>query len=324
MPAAAVPIGASLLAPEVAGALGTTALGASLASTAPWLLPALSGAALSGIGSAVTGGNPLKGALMGGIGGGIGSMINGGSGLSGLFGGGTSPSLEATQGALGGLSNAGEFANAPGINLSLGNAGTAAGSDVASQFAAGAAAPSSSGLFGDGMLGKLAIPVGLAGGAALLDSSMAPKTLGPPMQKHPTNPGNVAPLARQQEAVNPNDYFTSGGNRNFFQDYSMQPRFMAKGGRACYANGGSSSASSMNIPMGIGRRVKGPGTGQSDSIPAMLSDGEFVVSAPVVSALGNGSNDAGAKKLSKMQKGVLQKHYKGKPKKSQALGNYMH
>lgn len=321
MPAAAVPVGASLLAPELAGALGTTALGTTLASSAPWLLPALSGAALSGVGSLLTGGDPLKGALMGGIGGGIGSAINGGGGLSGLFGGGSSPSLEATQGALGSMGGEGALANAPGVNFgSL----EGAGADVASQFASGAAAPASSGLFGSGALGKLAIPVGLAGGAALLDSSMRPKTLGPPMAQHPTNPGEVSPLKRTQRTVDPNDYFTTGGNRDFYQNYSMQPQFYAKDGRASFANGGSSSASSSNIPMGIGRRVKGPGTGQSDSIPAMLSDGEFVVSAPVVSALGNGSNDAGAKKLSKMQKTVIQKHYKGKPKKAGTLGNYMH
>jgi hypothetical protein len=54
-----------------------------------------------------------------------------------------------------------------------------------------------------------------------------------------------------------------------------------------------------------GRMLKGPGDGMSDSIPATignrqparLADGEFVVPADVVSHLGNGSTDAGAKKL---------------------------
>jgi hypothetical protein len=54
-----------------------------------------------------------------------------------------------------------------------------------------------------------------------------------------------------------------------------------------------------------GRMLKGPGDGMSDSIPgviggrqpARLADGEFVVPADVVSHLGNGSTDAGAKKL---------------------------
>jgi hypothetical protein len=45
------------------------------------------------------------------------------------------------------------------------------------------------------------------------------------------------------------------------------------------------------------RFVKGPGDGTSDTVPAMLANGEFVIPADVVSALGNGSNDAGASVL---------------------------
>jgi hypothetical protein len=58
--------------------------------------------------------------------------------------------------------------------------------------------------------------------------------------------------------------------------------------------------------------LKGPGDGMSDSIPASiankqparLADSEFVVPADVVSHLGNGSSDAGAKKLYKMMDNV--------------------
>lgn len=54
-----------------------------------------------------------------------------------------------------------------------------------------------------------------------------------------------------------------------------------------------------------GRLLKGPGDGVSDSIPASignrqparLADGEFVVPARIVSELGNGSTEAGARKL---------------------------
>jgi len=57
-----------------------------------------------------------------------------------------------------------------------------------------------------------------------------------------------------------------------------------------------------------GRLLKGPGDGVSDSIPAQigkhqparLADGEFVVPARIVSELGNGSTDAGARKLYEM------------------------
>jgi hypothetical protein len=61
-----------------------------------------------------------------------------------------------------------------------------------------------------------------------------------------------------------------------------------------------------------GRLLKGPGDGMSDGIPASiadkqparLADGEFVVPADVVSHLGNGSTDAGAKHLYKMMDNV--------------------
>ena len=57
-----------------------------------------------------------------------------------------------------------------------------------------------------------------------------------------------------------------------------------------------------------GRMLKGPGDGMSDDIPASighkqparLADSEFVIPADVVSHLGNGSSDAGAKKLYQM------------------------
>jgi hypothetical protein len=44
-------------------------------------------------------------------------------------------------------------------------------------------------------------------------------------------------------------------------------------------------------------QISGPGTETSDSIPAMLSDGEFVVTAKAVKALGKGDRRAGAKKM---------------------------
>jgi hypothetical protein len=60
------------------------------------------------------------------------------------------------------------------------------------------------------------------------------------------------------------------------------------------------------------RLLKGPGDGMSDNIPATiagkqparLADGEFVIPADVVSHLGNGSTEAGAKKLHKMMNDV--------------------
>jgi hypothetical protein len=79
---------------------------------------------------------------------------------------------------------------------------------------------------------------------------------------------------------------------------------MASGGIAGYAVGGG--IGSLGSYSDGGRLLKGPGDGVSDSIPATigtkqqparLADGEFVIPARIVSELGNGSTDAGAKKL---------------------------
>ena len=43
--------------------------------------------------------------------------------------------------------------------------------------------------------------------------------------------------------------------------------------------------------------INGPGTGTSDDVPAMLSDGEFVMTAKAVRGAGNGNRDAGVKTM---------------------------
>lgn len=80
---------------------------------------------------------------------------------------------------------------------------------------------------------------------------------------------------------------------------------MVVGETPAYAQGGVSDLGSYSDG---GRMLKGAGDGMSDSIPgviagkrpARLADGEFVVPADVVSHLGNGSTDAGAKQLYRM------------------------
>ena len=73
-----------------------------------------------------------------------------------------------------------------------------------------------------------------------------------------------------------------------------------------FASGGISDASyNLGGYSDGGRLLRGPGDGVSDSIPAVigkkqparLADGEFVIPARIVSELGNGSTEAGARKL---------------------------
>jgi len=64
-----------------------------------------------------------------------------------------------------------------------------------------------------------------------------------------------------------------------------------------------------------GQLLRGPGDGVSDDIPATiadnqparLADGEFVIPARIVSEIGNGSTDAGAKRLYQMMDRIQQK-----------------
>jgi hypothetical protein len=98
---------------------------------------------------------------------------------------------------------------------------------------------------------------------------------------------------------------------------SQSPMRRAQGGPVADIYVGSPSSAQPMASGGIaslgsysdgGRLLKGPGDGMSDNIPATISnkrparlaDGEFVVPADVVSHLGNGSTDAGAKQLYKM------------------------
>jgi hypothetical protein len=73
----------------------------------------------------------------------------------------------------------------------------------------------------------------------------------------------------------------------------------------------ASESHNPNVPIVQGRQdyregayVQGEGDGQSDDIPAMLADGEYVIDAETVAQLGNGSNKAGAKMLDTFRKNI--------------------
>ncbi len=71
--------------------------------------------------------------------------------------------------------------------------------------------------------------------------------------------------------------------------YSLFPQFY---NNYNYAHGGNVQ----EFPRRDGA-IAGPGTGTSDDIPAMLSDGEFVMTAKSVRGAGNGSRNKGVKKM---------------------------
>jgi hypothetical protein len=98
----------------------------------------------------------------------------------------------------------------------------------------------------------------------------------------------------------------------------MGPSFQMRSGGLVppFAGGGplTMAAGKLRKDYRQGDAVEGPGDGQSDDIPAMLADGEFVIPADVVAALGNGSNKAGADKLYDMMHNIRRQARKGNPK----------
>lgn len=89
-----------------------------------------------------------------------------------------------------------------------------------------------------------------------------------------------------------------------------------------------------NVPIVEGRMdfrqgsaVHGEGDGQSDDIPAMLADGEYVIDAETVAQIGNGSTKAGAQALDKFREGI-RAHKRSAPinkipPKTKALTSYL-
>jgi hypothetical protein len=122
-------------------------------------------------------------------------------------------------------------------------------------------------------------------------------------------------------AQNPSNPMAAYGAAKNVYNFANSPMFAAKGG--LMASGGIADLGSYSDG---GRLLKGPGDGMSDHIPATigakqparLAEGEFVVPADVVSHLGNGSTDAGAKQLYKMMDNI-RKARTGNPKQGKQI-----
>jgi hypothetical protein len=298
----------------------------------------LLGAAMGGGSAALTGGDPLKGALLGGLTGGV------GSGIGGALGGaaGTEAAL-ATAGTEAATNTA--MANALPVSSNLttpmtsgfptgqsflanqsidaamnqalpltGNLGNAGISSLPAASTSpfiptppAVAPPVTPPTFGEGMAKFASDPMaslkanpftaasaGLAGAIGARPDPYSPEEYNGPLKRFrlssdyrgvtPYAEGGITDLA-------------AGGYDRMVGEEPMYPSNMAAGG---ISNLGSYSDYASG-----GRMLKGPGDGMSDSIPASiggkrparLATEEFVVPADVVSHLGNGSSDAGAKQL---------------------------
>jgi len=309
----------------------------------------LLGAAMGGGSAALTGGDPLKGALLGGLTGGAGAGISGALGGSAAAGTEAALATAGTEAATSAtMANALPVSNMIANPVSTGLTQIPAGQSFAqaSQLAnttSGVNAAMNQALPLTGNLGNAGITSVLPQGTSPfiptpppVAPTVAPSTFSEGMAKFANDPmaslqankftaagaGLAGAIGGREEMEGPEDY--NGPLKRFrYNPETYRPAYYAEGGIANLAEGGYDRMVGEN-PMyqalargGIsdlgsysdyargGRMLKGPGDGMSDSIPASiggkrparLATEEFVVPADVVSHLGNGSSDAGAKQL---------------------------
>jgi len=312
----------------------------------------LLGAAMGGGSAAITGGDPLKGALLGGLtggaGAGIGGALGGAAGTeAALATAGTEAATSATMANALPASSLASTPIAPGLapGQSFAQASQLANTAAANQGITSAinnALPLSEGLGSTGITGlpsNFTPPPSLVIPTPPVSSAIPPTggTFTEGMAKFASDPmaslqankftaaasGLAGAIGGRETMKGPEEY--DGPLKRFrFNPETYRPAMYAEGGIANLAGGGydrmvgeqpmymSNMARGGISDLGGysdyargGRMLKGPGDGMSDSIPASiagkrparLANEEFVVPADVVSHLGNGSSDAGAKQL---------------------------
>jgi len=299
---------------------------------------AMMGAVMGGGSAAVTGGDPLKGALLGGLTGGV------GGGLGGMFGGAPAAGLAAVEAApaaaMTSMAPSAFTAGLPGAPGALGSGTFGMFPEAATSFAS--AAPGIASL--PNAIAPATAPI--AGAAPAIPGAGSPPSFMEGLSKIAQDPTKyimdnkyklgasalAGAIGGREDPKKPDEY--DGPLKRFvFNPNTYRPAILAGGGIASLASGGYDHVVG-DEPMGPasmarggisdlggysdyvrgGRMLKGPGDGMSDSIPASiagrrparLANEEFVVPADVVSHLGNGSSDAGAKQLYAMMDRVRQ------------------
>lgn len=288
------------------------------------LLP-IAASFIPGIGPAIGGALGLSGAAGSAVGG---ALLNGG--LSALSGG--DPLMGAAQGAAAGAQKPTTAANATGTaaaspiaasankaqSLAAKTPATAAESAITAAPSGSLAPQAANIVAGDqpppvkdplaakkpGFLGKDFLGIkGLPTWAGIGLTGLALSEL---LKKKDDGSGGLDPSMNADQIVGAKLQPTFGkslpGPSGFYNNLSarsgsgiVQSEQQAYGGRPeqrffNYAKGGRTSFA-----------VEGPGSGRSDDIPAMLSDGEYVIDADTVAMLGNGSSKAGADALDKFR-----------------------
>jgi hypothetical protein len=141
--------------------------------------------------------------------------------------------------------------------------------------------------------GEISAPTGPVGGGSVAN----PMSIDPSQGGGRSSYSGMSMDSGKGDGEGHGDHYAAAGG--------LMSAHYANGGIAALAGGGLGSLGGYSDG---GQLLKGPGDGVSDSIPAKiagnqparLADGEFVVPARIVSEIGNGSTDAGARELYKM------------------------
>jgi hypothetical protein len=152
---------------------------------------------------------------------------------------------------------------------------------------------------------------GLYAATPAIASALEPKA--PPPTTPDANMGQRYSYSAGPTTPFPQPDVSRAGSPEQFQSFGKEQRFFtpsytkinADQAKSLYGYAEGGGVSNLGDYSDGGRLLRGPGDGVSDSIPAMigkkqparLADGEFVVPARIVSELGNGSTEAGARKL---------------------------
>lgn len=309
----------------------------------------LIGAAVGGGSAAITGGDPLKGALLGGLtggaGAGIGGALSGAAGGAGAAGTTAATTAAADAAMASALPTTTALTSAAPTATTLATTGATSGlpagmnfaqaSQAANQLASNAAITQGTNAAMANALPMTAnagMPFSSAVGTGGVSNLPAAATTAPssfqtamqnPLNYIKANPltmgaAGIAGATGARRPMEEEEEYTGPLSRFRFNPETYRPAF-AEGGIASlpygydrvvgetpmYQRMASGGISDLGTYSDGGRMLRGPGDGMSDSIPgviggkrpARLADGEFVVPADVVSGLGNGSTDAGARQL---------------------------
>jgi hypothetical protein len=250
--------------------------------------------AITGAGtSAVTGGDPLKGALLGAATGGIGHGIAGATSTAANVGAQTAADAAGNE-AIASMADTAGF----GIPPATMNPATSGGIDLSA--------------LGSGFPGDPANPANSAVTTTPVVSPPPPQQMFPKIAKMAQSdyfyPGlgvAAGAIGAGPETNMPEANTYSGPLNRFNYDPDKYRRGVRSGGLMDTEPARRMAAGGLGSYSDGGQMLKGPGDGMSDDIPASigdeqparLADGEFVVPADVVSGIGNGSTDAGAEAL---------------------------